>query len=234
MPRSVQSTRVLRPRGSFRSVADKAKPRSRKKGISMSLSTDMDRLTAEIRQAAEFRKAAINDLRGAVKSTLAACATMRGEAARDFRAESQKYLAALAKDTAALAKEVSRQQRATATHMTRVASARRKAGRKMRSNLSREVGAIMKEAHALQAGAIDMVMSLGVASQKRAEQQRAVLGGARRKLRADNSRSVGGMRADRMKARAMWSKTRPAASHRRRGKATRRAEAKATGDAKAS
>ena len=173
----------------------------------MSLSTGMDRLTKDIRRAAQFRKAAIGDLCSAVKSTLAACATMRGGMARDYRAAAQEFLATLAK-------EIASHRRATMTNIAQLGSARRKTGSQMRSGLLRQVGAIMKQTRDLRAAAVQTVMSMAAGNHKMAAGQRASLGAGRRKLQTDMAGFLDALHADRLKAHGMWSTARFAGADR--------------------
>lgn len=163
----------------------------------MSQSQDMSRLTEEIRQAGKFRRSAIEAMREATKSTLAACATMRGEMLRDYRVQTRRFLADMAKDVAA-------HRHATASQVTRMASARRKASRQMHSALERQVSLIAKKTKDLRAAAASAVADFSSGHRKMAKQQKASLNSARRKLRAESARVVGAMHADRMKARALW------------------------------
>lgn len=185
--------------------------------MSMSLSTDMDRLTREIRQAIDMRHAALDTMRDAVKSTLTANAAARGELARDYRIQAQKYLAALARD-------VNSQRQATASHVARLGSARRKSSRQMHSDLRRDVGAVMKQAHHLQAETARTMRSLATANSRMAAQQKATLGAGRRKLHADMSGLLGEMRADRIMANAMWAQVHTGATPDAPQEAPRRAE----------
>ncbi|KAB2873522.1 MAG: hypothetical protein F9K43_05895 [Bauldia sp.] len=163
----------------------------------MSQTQAMSRLTREIRQAGEFRRSAIEAMRQATKSTLAACATMRGEMLGDYRAQTQRFLADMAKDVAA-------HRHATASRVARMASARRKASHQMHGSLERQVGLIARKASDLRAAAASAVAGFSSMHRKMAKQQKASLNSARRKLRADSARVVGAMHADRMKARALW------------------------------
>ena len=169
--------------------------------MSMSLSTDMDRLTREVRAAVDARHAAVQAMRDDVRSTLAASAATRTALARNYRAEARKHLTALAKD-------VSTQHRATAAQVKRLRSARRRAGSQMRSGLRRDVDAIMKQAQGLRAETAGIMRSLAAAHAEMAERQKAALGEIRSKLRTGISGLLGDLRIDRIMANTMWSRIR--------------------------
>ncbi len=189
----------------------------------MSQSRQMGRLTKELRQASEFRKSALDAMRESTQATLMACATMRGENARDYRAQTQRFLASLTKEVAAhrratahkvaqtrkclssMAKNVAARRRATMNQIARSTAARSKAGNQMRGNLAREVTSIMNKASELRNAAADAVSGLADTHRRMARQQRAALKSDRRKLRADTARFVNAMHADRMKAHGIWS-----------------------------
>lgn len=191
-------------------------------GVAMSQSNDMDRLTKELRQAGKFRMAAIKEMRRAAKSTLEACATMRGEMARDYRAQTQKFLASLAKDVAAhrratasqiertqkfLAsqfKDVAADRRGTANQIARCKSSRRKAAGPMRAGRQNQVDAIRKRAEELRAAAALAVTNFASANEKMAKRQRASLASDRRKLRTHMAGFLGAIHADQMKAHNIW------------------------------
>ena len=161
------------------------------------LTTDIGRLAEDIQQAAKVREIAIGDLRGAVRDTMAASATMRGEMLRDYRAETHKFLDALVKDVAA-------HRHATASQVTRMASVRRKSAKLIRTGLRRQVGGIAKQTRALRTAAEAMVRSMASANHKMAERQRAALVAGHRKLRSEMAHFLGGLHQDRMKARNVW------------------------------
>ncbi len=166
--------------------------------------------------------AAIKEMRQAAKSTLEACATMRGEVARDYRAQTQKFLASLAKDVAAhrhatahqiaqiqkfLAsqfKDVAADRRGTANQIARCKNNRRKAAGPMRTGLRRQVDAIKERAEELRSAAAQAVTNFASANEKMAKRQRASLAVDRRKLRTHVSGFLGAIHADQMKAHNIW------------------------------
>lgn len=188
----------------------------------MTQSSDMDRLTKDLRQAGKFRMAAIKEMRQAAKSTLKACATMRGEVARDYRAQTQKFLASLAKDVAAhrhatahqiaqiqkflgsQCKDVTAHRRATENQISRFKSSRRKAASGMQASLHNQVEAIKKRTEELRAAAAQAVTNFASANEKMAKRQRASLAVDRRKLRTHVSGFLGAIHADQMKAHNIW------------------------------
>ena len=188
----------------------------------MSQANDMDRLTKDLRQAGKFRMTAIKEMRRAAKSTLADCATMRGEMARDYRAQTQKFLASLAKDVAGhrrataaqiaqtqkflagMCRDVGAHRRAAANEIARFRSTRSKAANQMRSSLRRQVGAIKERAEELRSAAAQAVTNFASANEKMAKRQRASLAVDRRKLRTHVSGFLGAIHADQMKAHEFW------------------------------
>ncbi len=181
----------------------------------MSQANDMDRLTKDLRQAGKFRMTAIKEMRRAAKSTLADCATMRGKMARDYRAQTQKFLASLAKDVAShrhatagqiaqiqkflagMCRDVGAHRRAAANEIARFRSTRSKAASQMRSSLRRQVGALTKQT-------ANFVASLASAHKDMAKRQRGALATGRRKLAAQIGSFLGAVHADRMKAHECW------------------------------
>lgn len=89
----------------------------------MSLAAEMGRLTKEFSQASKFRASALDGMRRATKATLMECAAMRGDMIRDYRAQTHRFLASLAKDVAA-------HRRATTRQFVQLARARRNAAAK--------------------------------------------------------------------------------------------------------
>ena len=189
----------------------------------MSQSREMGRLTKELRQASDFRKSALDAMRESTQDTLMACATMRGESARDYRAQTQKFLSSLSREVAAhrratahkiaqtrkclgsMAKNVAARRRATMNQIARSTAARSKAGNQMRENLGRQVTSIMNKASEVRNAAADAVSELADAHRRMAKHQRAALKSDRRKLRTETAKFVNAMHADRTKAREIWS-----------------------------
>lgn len=168
----------------------------------------MDRLTKHLRQEGKCRMAAINEMRRAVKSTLAECATMRGEVAREYRAKTQKFLAALPKDLAAhrraTASQIAETQRSlagmgrdVANEMTRFNATRNKAANHMRSSLRRQVAAVAKQAE-------HFLESAASAHTAMAKRQRASLASGRRHLAAHTASFLHAAHADQVKAHNIW------------------------------
>lgn len=192
----------------------------------MSQSRQMARLTDEISQASKRRKSAIDAMRGAVKATLATCAHMRGESARDYRARMQEFLASLAKEATAhrqmvahqimqmqkflraQAQEVAAHRNTAMSQIAHFASSRRTAASHLRRSLQQQVGAIVTQAAALRDAAANAVSELASAQQKMAKQHRAALKSDRRKMHTDVTRFINAMHADRMKAHEKWSSLR--------------------------
>jgi hypothetical protein len=182
----------------------------------------MDRLTKDLRQAGKFRMTAIKEMRRAAKSTLAECATMRGEMARDYRAQTQKFLASLAKDVAAHRratasqiaqiqkflgsqfKDVMADRRATGSQVSRFKSSRRKAASGMQASLHHQVEAIKKRTDELRAAAAQAMKNFASANEKMAKRQQASLAADRRKLRTHVAGFLGAIHADQMKAHNTW------------------------------
>lgn len=163
----------------------------------MSRTAEMGRLTKDFRQASQFRKTAIDDMRRATKSALLDCETLRGETMRDYRAQTQKFLASLVKDVAG-------HRRATAKHVMRMIGARRKAASQLRDHLQRDMRSLMERTHEFRDAAAQIVPALARAHRKMATRQRASLDGGRRKLRAEVAKFLGAMHADRMGAHGNW------------------------------
>jgi len=181
----------------------------------------MGRLTKELSQASKFRKSAIDGMRRTTQATLTACATLRGEAVRDYRAQTHKFLASLTGDVAAhrratahqiaqtrkniarIRNDVAAGCRATMNQIARWTAARSKAGNQMHGNLRRQVTFIMNKV-------ADLRSEFANAHRAMAKRQQAALKSGRRKLRADSTRHVNAMHADRMKAHGMWSALTPA------------------------
>jgi hypothetical protein len=194
-----------------------------KEGATMSRSRKMGRLTKELDQAAEFRKSAIDAMRRTTQATLTACASMRGETSRDYRARTQKFLASLVRDVAAhrratahqiaqtrrfltsMAKDVAADRRATVNQLARFSSARRKAGSQMRGNLERQVTVVANKTAGIRDAAANAISEVANAHRRMARQQEAALRAGRRKLGADTARFVKAMHADRMKTHGIWS-----------------------------
>jgi len=171
----------------------------------MSQMAEMDRLTKELSQASKFRMSAVDEMRRATKATLSACATMRGEMARRYRAQTQRFLASLAKD-------VSAHRHATTTQMMRVASARRKVASEMRGDLEGHVLGIMERTAEIRNAATAMGAGLSTAHREMAKRQKGSLDAGRDKLRADVAGFLGSVRrhqqavrADLVSARNVWS-----------------------------
>jgi hypothetical protein len=165
----------------------------------------MQRLTQDLRQASRFRMTAIHEMRRATKSALAACATLRGETMRDYRAQTQKFLSSLAKD-------VSTHRRATTKQVMRMVSSRRKAARELRADLGRQTRSLEERTQDFRNAAAEIGPAFSRARQKMAAQQRASLEAGRRKLGAEVGklrstvrRYQQGVRADLMKAHEIWS-----------------------------
>jgi hypothetical protein len=175
----------------------------------MSQSRQMGHLTKELSQAKKFRKSAVENMRRSAQATLKACATMRGEAVRDYRAQTHKFLASLAKDVATfrhgsahkitqIRKNVATGSRAMSNQRQRWTTARHKAGDQMRGALERQVSFIADKVAALRS-------DFSNAHQSMAKHQKTALTAGRRKLRADMTRYVNAAHADRAKAQGIWS-----------------------------
>jgi septal ring factor EnvC (AmiA/AmiB activator) len=182
----------------------------------------MDRLTKELRQAGKLRMAAIREMRHATRSTLSECASMRGEMAREYRAQTQKFLASLAKEVAAqrhaavgqiaqtqkfLAaqfKGVAAGRHATGNSIARMKSSRRKAAGPMRTALQQQVETLKQKSDELRADAAQTVRKLASANEKMAKQQRSALAAERRKLRTHVASFLKTIHADQMKAHDIW------------------------------
>jgi hypothetical protein len=183
----------------------------------------MARLTKELSQAAAFRKSAIDAMREATRATLAACTEMRGDMVRDYRAEMQKFLAALSRDVAshrramahqvgqtqkhlaAAAKNVAAQRNATMNGIAHLGTARVRAASRMRSGLAHQVHDIAMQAAQLRDAAGATVLRIADAHRKMAKQQSAALKAGHRKLHTTTMKLVGGMHAERMKTHEIWS-----------------------------
>jgi uncharacterized membrane-anchored protein YhcB (DUF1043 family) len=189
----------------------------------MSRSREMARLTKELSQAAEFRRTEIDAMRDATRATLAECAEMRGEMARDYRARMQKFLSALSQDVArhkratahqmaeiqrflgTMGKNVAVQRNAAMNAVARFRSARSRAASRSRSGLQHDVGNIMMQTADLRQAAADAVAQFASEHRKLARQQQAQLKAGRRKLRAITGKFMDNEHADRMKAHRIWS-----------------------------
>ncbi len=175
------------------------------------------------RQAAAFRKSSIDAMREATQATLSECAEMRGEMVRDYRADMQKFLAALSRDVAAhrramahqvaqtqkhlvaKAKNVAAQRNATMNDIAHFANARMRAASRFRSGLQHQVHDIVTRTAELRDAAGAAVLQLAHAHRKMAKQQAAELKAGRRKLHAGTMKFVDAMHADRMKTHEIWS-----------------------------
>jgi hypothetical protein len=151
----------------------------------------MGRLAADIRQATQFRATAIDGIRQATGAMLGACATMRGEVMRDYRAQTQKVLASLVRDVAA-------HRRAATKQVMQVARARQKSASQMRAGLVNDV-------RSLTAMTRDFLSNTAGAERKMAKQQEATLEAGRRKLGADVAKMRSATQRDQMGARKIWS-----------------------------
>lgn len=198
-----------------RDIGARSEPHKERDGVAMSQSSDMDRLTKDLRQAGKFRMTAIKEMRKAAKSTLEACATMRGEIARDYRAQTQKFLASLAKDVAGhrratahqiahtqsflagMCKDVGNHRRAAAHEIARFRTTRSKAASHLRTGLRRQADAMTKQTE-------NFMASLASAHKDMAKRQRSSLATGRRKLAAQIDSFLGAVHADRMKALDIW------------------------------
>lgn len=175
----------------------------------------MNHLTKDLRHAGKLRMAAINEMREAAKSTLATCATMRGDVARDYRAQTQKFLASLAKDVAAhrhrttdqiartqkflagMGRDVGALRRAAASDIVRFSSARSKAANQMRSRLGHQVDAMTKQTESFLAGVANAHKQMG-------KRQRASLAAGRQKLATQVASFLNAAHVDHMKAHDIW------------------------------
>lgn len=168
----------------------------------------MNRLTKDLRQEGKFRMAAINEMRRAVKSTLAECATMRGEVAREYRAKTHKFLATLPKDLAAhrraTASQIAETQRSlagmwreVANEMARFRAVRNKAAIHTRSSLRRQVGAIAKQTE-------HFLASAGSAHSAMGKRQHASLASGRRQLATQTAGFLHAAHTDQEKAHNIW------------------------------
>lgn len=196
----------------------------------MSRSREMARLTKEISQAAEsrsqaaqFRRTEIDAMRDAMRTTLAECAELRGQMARDYRAQMQRFLSALSQDVArhrqatahqmaqiqkflgTMAKSVAAQRNATMNAIARFGSARSRAASRLRSSLQHEVESIMTQTADLRHAAADAVAQLASEHRKMARQQQAQLKASRRKLQAITGKFMDAVHAERTKAHGTWS-----------------------------
>ena len=189
----------------------------------MSRPREMARLTKELSQAAAFRKSMIEKMRKATQATLAECAEMRGEMVRDYRAEMQKFLAALSRDVAghrramahqigqtqkqlaATVKNVAAHRNATMSEIAHFANARVRAASRFRTGLQHQVQDIAMQAAQLRDAAGATVVQLANAHRKMAKHQTAGLKAGHRKLHAATMKFVDAMHADRMKTHEVWS-----------------------------
>lgn len=168
----------------------------------------MNRLTKELRQEGKFRVTAINEMRRAVKATLAECAEMRGEVAREYRAKTQKFLATLPKDLAAhrhaTAVQIAATQRTlagmwkdVANEMARFRTIRNKAASNTRSSLRRQVAAIAKQTD-------NFLASAASARSAMSKRQHASLASGRRHLATHTASFLHAAHADQEKAHNIW------------------------------
>lgn len=182
----------------------------------MSQARQMSRLTKEISQAAEFRKSAIDAMREATTSLLAACGEMRGEMTCDYRARTQKFLSSLSRSVAshrkamahqvaqtqkslgAQARDVAAHRNATMNRIAGLGNARAKATSRLRSGLQNQVDALVAQT-------AELISQFANARQKMALRQKAALKSGRSKLHKNMAAFVRSTHADRMKAREIWS-----------------------------
>jgi hypothetical protein len=174
----------------------------------MTRATDMEHLTKALRQEGKFRMAAINEMRRAVKSTLAECATMRGEAAREYRARTQKFLATLPRDLAAhrhaTATQIAETQRClagmwrdVANEMAHFRAARNKVAKHTRSSLRRQVATVAKEAE-------HFLESAASAHHAMSKRQRSSLASSRQHLAKHTASFLHAAHADQERAHKIW------------------------------
>ncbi len=182
----------------------------------MSQARQMAHLTKELSQAMEFRKSAIDAMREATTSLLAAYAVMRGEKFRDYRVAMQKFLSSLSRNVAAhrkamahqvaqtqkflgaQARDVAAHRNATMNQIAHIGNARAKAASRLRSNLHSQADAMVTQAAAV-------VSQFADVRQKMAKRQKAALGADRQKLHKDMAAFVKSIHADRAKAQNIWS-----------------------------
>ena len=181
----------------------------------MSQSSEMNGLTKELRHAGKLRMAAVKEMREAARSTLASCAQMRGEVARDYRAQTNKFLASLAKDVTAhrhrtagqvartqkaiagMAKEVGALRNSAANDIVRFTGTRCKAAAQVRSRLGRQAGAMAKQTESFMA-------SLANAHKQMGKRQHASLAAGRQKLATQVTSFIDAAHVDHMKAADIW------------------------------
>lgn len=181
----------------------------------MSQSSEMNGLTKELRHAGKLRMAAVKEMREAARSTLASCAQMRGEVARDYRAQTNKFLASLAKDVAAhrhrtagqiartqkvisgMAKEVGALRRSAANDIVRFTGTRSKATAQVRSHLGRQVDAMAKHTESF-------MSNLASARKQMGKRQHASLAAGRQKLASHVASFLNVVHVDQMKAHDIW------------------------------
>lgn len=182
----------------------------------MSQAREMAHLAKKISRASELRSSAIDAMREATKSSLAACAQMRGEMVRDYRARTHKFLSALTRGVAAhrkamahqvaqtqkflgsKAKDVAAHRNATMNQIARLRNARGKAASRLRSALQQQMDAMVTQT-------AEAVSQFADGHRKMAKQQKAMLRSGHRKLHKDSVAFVKSMHADRMKAQGIWS-----------------------------
>ncbi len=178
-------------------------------------SRQMARLTQELSRTSNLRRAAIDTMRDTTEAALAACAEMRGEMMRAYRARMHKFLSALSRDVAAhrravahqvaqtrnflgvQARNVASQRNATMSEMARIGDSRARAASRLRSALQHQVAE-------LRGAAARAVAELSRAHRKMANKQKAELRSSRRRLRAATVKFIDAMHADRMKAHEVW------------------------------
>ena len=182
----------------------------------MTQAREMAHLTKELSHASKFRTAAVDSMREATKSTLAECAEIRGEMAREYRAQAQKFLSALTRDVAshrkamahqvaqtqkvlgAKAKDVAAHRNATMNQIVRFGNARVKATSRLRDRLEQQVDAMIAQT-------AEAVTEMANAHGHMAKQQKARLKSGRHKLHKDSAAFLKSTHADRMKAQGIWS-----------------------------
>lgn len=126
----------------------------------MSLEAEMGRLTQEISQASKFRASAIDGMRRAAQATLTECATMRENLMHDYRVQTRKFLASLAKDVASH-RHATTKQVTQVMHSRRMAAAKRqksslKAGqRELRTDVAGFISSIRAELGSVRADIVN-------------------------------------------------------------------------------
>jgi hypothetical protein len=191
-------------------------------GVTMSQSRQMAHLTKDLVEASAFRSAAVDAMRDAAKSVLSACADMRGEMVREYRARTQKYLSSLSRNVEShrnamahqviqtqkmlgiQARDVAARRNIEMNKIARVDSARRKAAGQMRSRLERQVDTIVMQVAELRDAAAEAVSELAKTHRKMAKQQKTSLKSGRQKLHTNTRKFVSAIHADRMKAQDIW------------------------------